>query len=328
MYLSENKENLPRFREKTAAAIIEFPNNKILLIKRKTIVFKGYWALPGGKVEVGETIEETVVREVKEETNLNVEIISKVGKYHEKGFHNGINYDYHPTCFLVKPIEGKIKKQEKEIEQIKLFKINEIPKRLAFKHSEMIKDYLQNKALTELADEIRECKKCRLYKTRIFAVPGEGSVRSKIIVCGQAPGRNEDKMGKPFIGRAGKLLNELLETIKLKREWLFITSTTKCFPPNNRSPKSDELEACKPFLEKQIKIIKPEIIITLGNFALQSILGKKHTISKLHGQLQTVNEKIIFPTFHPAAALRFPKIKTQMKEDFKKLERLLTKLEF
>jgi len=131
-----------KFSGRTTAAIIEFPNDKILLIKRATIPFKGYWALPGGKVDAGENVEQTVVREVKEETGLSGKIVKKIGEYHEDGIQDGVEYDFYPACFLVKPIGGKIKRQEKEIEQIKLFNINEIPERLAFVHKSMIKDYI------------------------------------------------------------------------------------------------------------------------------------------------------------------------------------------
>ena len=131
-----------RFSGKTVTAIIEFPNSQILLVKRGTVVFKGYWALPGGRVNVGETGEEAVAREVKEETGLSVRIVRKIGEYHENGVQDGIEYSYHPTCFLVKPIGGKIKRQEKEIEEVRLFNLNEVPKKLAFEHSNMIKDYI------------------------------------------------------------------------------------------------------------------------------------------------------------------------------------------
>jgi DNA polymerase len=325
--LEEEQGLTKKFIGKTATAIMEFPNNKILLIKRGTVVFRGYWGLPGGKVDAGETVEEAVLREVREETGLTVEIVSKIGEYHESGIQDGIEYDYYPTCFFVKRVEGKMRRQKGEIEQIKLFDLNEIPERLAFKHSAMIQDYLRTKGIIELDEEIRKCKKCRLHKTRTNAVPGEGPANAKIMICGQAPGRTEDEDGKPFMGRAGRFLNELLETIKLKRELLFITSPIKCFPPNNRPPKSDELKTCRPYLKKQISIVRPKIIIALGNYALQTLLGNKLTISQLHGRLQESNSIIIFPTFHPAAAIRFPKIKALTKEDFKQLKSLLTKLD-
>lgn len=131
-----------KFSGKTATAIVEFPNNKILLVKRATVIFKGYWALPGGKVGPGETVEHAVVREVKEETGLDVEIVRKVGEYHENGVQNGIEYDYYPSCFLVKPVGGNIRRQEKEIEDIRLVDLKNIPEKLAFEHSSMIEDYI------------------------------------------------------------------------------------------------------------------------------------------------------------------------------------------
>ena len=132
-----------KFSGKTVTAIIQFPDGKILLVKRGTVVFKGHWALPGGRVEVGENVEQAVVREVKEETGLSVEIVGRIGEYRETGVQDGIEYDYQPTCFSVKPVGGKIKRQEKEIEEVKLFSLDEIPARLAFEHSSMIRDYAQ-----------------------------------------------------------------------------------------------------------------------------------------------------------------------------------------
>ena len=134
-----------KFGGRTVAVIIEFPNNKILLVKRGTVVFKGYWALPGGRVDAGETVEETVVREVKEETGLDVRIVRKIGEYHESGVQDGIEYDYYPACFLVKPTRGELKRQEKEIEEIKLVDPENIPEKLAFEHSSMIRDYLNTR---------------------------------------------------------------------------------------------------------------------------------------------------------------------------------------
>ena len=130
-----------RFSGRTTAAILEFPNNEILLIKRATVPFKGFWALPGGRVDPGETVEETVVREVKEETGLNVKIVKRIGEYHKSGTQDGVIYDFYPACFLVKPMGGTIKRQESEIEDVKLFKLNEIPEKLAFEHARMIQDY-------------------------------------------------------------------------------------------------------------------------------------------------------------------------------------------
>ena len=131
-----------KYAGRTAAAIIPYSTDEILLIKRRTVPFSGYWALPGGRVDSGETVEQTIVREVKEETGLDVAIVRKVGEYHEKGEQGGFEYDYYPACFLVEVVGGEIKKQETEIEEIKLFSLNAVPEVLAFEHSQMVKDYV------------------------------------------------------------------------------------------------------------------------------------------------------------------------------------------
>jgi 8-oxo-dGTP diphosphatase len=135
---------MKKYTGKTSTAIIPFPENKILLIKRNTIPFKGYWALPGGRMDPGEIVEQTVVREVKEETGLDVTIVSKVGEYIEKGIKDDVEYEYYPTCFVVKPVGGEIKKQDSEIQEIKQFSLTDLPEPLAFEHNLMIKDYLKN----------------------------------------------------------------------------------------------------------------------------------------------------------------------------------------
>lgn len=131
-----------KYAGRTATAIIPFSPDKILLIKRRTVPFRGYWALPGGRVDPGETVEQTIVREVKEETGLDITVLSKVGDYHEQGVQDGVEYDYYPACFLVKVVGGEIRKQESEIEEVKLFSLNDIPATLAFEHAQMIKDFV------------------------------------------------------------------------------------------------------------------------------------------------------------------------------------------
>ena len=133
---------MKKYTGKTSTAIIPYPGNKILLIKRNTIPFKDYWALPGGRMEPNETVEQTIVREVREETGLDVTILGKIGEYVEKGVKDDVAYEYYPTCFLVKPEGGEIKKQDSEIEEIKLFNLNDLPKLLAFEHDQMLKDYI------------------------------------------------------------------------------------------------------------------------------------------------------------------------------------------
>lgn len=134
-----------KYSGRTATAIIEFPPEKILLIKRRTVPFKGYWALPGGRAEQGEEVEQTIVREVKEETGLDVVMVRKVGEYHEQGVQAGVEYDYYPACFLVKVVGGEIEKQQSEIEDIQLFSFDDIPKPLAFVHNQMVNDYLASR---------------------------------------------------------------------------------------------------------------------------------------------------------------------------------------
>jgi 8-oxo-dGTP diphosphatase len=136
---------MKKYSGRTATAIIEFPQHMILLIKRDTMPFKGYWALPGGRAEQGETVEQTIIREVKEETGLDVAIVRKIGEYHEQGTQDGVEYDYYPACFLVKVIGGEIKRQESEIQEIQLFNLTNIPERLAFVHNSMLNDYVAQK---------------------------------------------------------------------------------------------------------------------------------------------------------------------------------------
>ncbi len=131
-----------KFQGRTATAIILYPDNKILLIKRSTPPFIGYWALPGGRVEAGETVEQTVVREVKEETGVNVKIVRKVGEYHEQGTEGGQQYDYYPACFLARPAGGEITRQQSEIAEVKLFSLYQVPQVMAFVHADMIRDFV------------------------------------------------------------------------------------------------------------------------------------------------------------------------------------------
>ena len=131
-----------KYAGRTTTAIIPFPSDKILLIKRRTAPFVGYWALPGGRVDPGETVEQAIVREVKEETGLDIAVVRKIGEYHEQGVQGGAEYDYYPACFLVNVVGGKIRKQESEIEEAKLFSLDEVPAELAFEHGQMIKEFV------------------------------------------------------------------------------------------------------------------------------------------------------------------------------------------
>ena len=159
-------------------------------------------------------------------------------------------------------------------------------------------------------------------------VPGEGPVKAKIMIIGQAPGVEEDETGRPFVGRAGKFLNKLLKIAGLEREKIFITSPIKCFPPGNRKPTRKEIEACLPWLKKQIEIINPQKFILLGEVAFSVFFPKdakrpKQKLSNLRGKWVEKNGKFYFPTYHPAAGLRFPKIKKILERDFEKLKKII-----
>ncbi len=171
--------------------------------------------------------------------------------------------------------------------------------------------------LERLHKQIKECRKCGLWKTRRHAVPGEGNPHAEIMFIGQAPGRTEDATGRPFVGRAGKLLTELLEKNGIRRKDVFITSVIKCFPPRNRTPKAGEISACNPFIRKQIELIKPKTIVLLGNIAIKTILGDAGSLDKIHGKKISREGMTYIPTYHPAAAMRFPEIRKKLGMDFK-----------
>lgn len=178
------------------------------------------------------------------------------------------------------------------------------------------------RTLQSLHDEIKGCKKCPLHETRTNAVPGEGPVDAKVMFVGEAPGAKEDETGRPFVGRSGQILIKLIEGIGLSREEVFITSILKSRPPKNRTPKRAEKEACLPYLEKQIELINPKVIVLLGGVAISTLIGP-WKLSEAHGCFYDGNGRTYFMTYHPAAALRFPKFKDVMKRDFNILKKKL-----
>ena len=173
----------------------------------------------------------------------------------------------------------------------------------------------RRKQLQELDEVIRNCRLCPLHETRINAVPGEGSATSRVMFIGEAPGAREDASGRPFVGRSGELLISLIQEIGLSRETVFITSILKSRPPKNRKPTQVEISACRPYLERQIDIINPQVIVLLGGVAISSLVGP-WKVSEAHGKIYENDGRVYFMTYHPAAALRFPKIKAAMREDF------------
>lgn len=175
--------------------------------------------------------------------------------------------------------------------------------------------------LKEIQKEVDTCEKCRLHKSRTNTVFGSGDFEAEIMFIGEAPGRDEDLQGKPFVGRAGQLLTRIIESINLKREEVFITNILKCRPPDNRNPHPEEIFACEPFLIQQLNIIKPKIICALGTFAAQTLLKTEQPISSLRGRVHYYNQTKLIPTFHPAFLLRNEKHKRLTWEDMKLLRR-------
>jgi len=161
--------------------------------------------------------------------------------------------------------------------------------------------------LDEIGEKIRSCTRCHLSETRTNAVPGEGSPNSEILFVGEGPGEQEDKQGRPFVGRAGNKLTEILNSVAIDRKDVFITNVVKCRPPKNREPKPEESEACLPYLEAQIAEINPEIIVTLGNTATKALLNNDQGITKVRGTFYNWRGNIqVLPMYHPSYLLRYP----------------------
>ena len=177
-------------------------------------------------------------------------------------------------------------------------------------------------ALIELCKEISSCKRCDLHKYRTRAVPGEGPENADIMFIGEAPGWHEDQQGRPFVGPAGKYLEKLLATIGLKREQVYITNVVKDRPPGNRDPLPTEITACHQWLEQQIEIIRPRMIVTLGRYSMAMFFPGK-TISKIHGTASRKNNTIYFAMYHPAAALHQQSLHSVIEEDMLKIPVLL-----
>jgi uracil-DNA glycosylase family 4 len=172
--------------------------------------------------------------------------------------------------------------------------------------------------LQEVAKQVAVCEKCELHFSRKRAVPGEGPANSEIMFIGEGPGFYENEQGRPFVGQAGKLLEDLLAAIALKRENVFITNVVKCRPPGNRDPLPEELAACADYLDRQIEAMQPRIIVTLGRYSMAKFLPNAK-ISDVHGQAAWVRGRLVVPMYHPAAALHQPSLKPALEKDFMRL---------
>jgi len=180
--------------------------------------------------------------------------------------------------------------------------------------------------LAEVAERVRVCRKCGLWREAMQGVPGEGDPEAEVMFIGEGPGFNEDRSGRPFVGQAGKLLEQLLSTIGVQRRKVFIANVVKHRPPNNRDPLPVEMEACGAYLDEQIRVIEPRVIVTFGRFSLNKFLPGEY-ISQVHGLARYVNWKgrkiTVLPMYHPAAALRNGAAMIQLRQDFKKIPGLL-----
>lgn len=185
--------------------------------------------------------------------------------------------------------------------------------------------------LENIRSSVLSCKKCRLSEDRINAVPGEGNPNADIMFIGEGPGKSEDKKGAPFVGAAGKFLDELLAEIGMKRSDVFITNVVKCRPPGNRDPQDDEIAVCWPYLEQQVRQIKPKLIVTLGRHAMNRFLPDLK-ISQAHGQVKEykgvgTKKQVYFPMYHPAVALYNGSYRELLKEDMRKIPKLLSMIQ-
>ena len=180
--------------------------------------------------------------------------------------------------------------------------------------------------LNDYCDKIKNCALCGLHKTRTKFVFGEGDPHAKLMFIGEAPGADEDLQGRPFVGKAGQLLTKIIEAIKFKREEVFIANILKCRPPDNRPPEPEEAEKCFPYLARQIELVKPLIICTLGNPSTQNILNTKEGITKLRGKIFDYKGIMVIPIYHPSALLRNPLLKDDTWKDVKFLRSQYDKL--
>ncbi len=176
----------------------------------------------------------------------------------------------------------------------------------------------REESLKKVAAEVAGCQRCQLSFSRKKAVPGEGPFNAEVMFIGEGPGFYENEQGRPFVGAAGKFLDELLQRAGLKRESVFITNVVKCRPPGNRDPLPEELAACNAYLERQIEVIDPCVIVTLGRYSMARFISNVR-ISDVHGKARWINNRLIVPMFHPAAALHQPSLKGAVLEDFSRL---------
>ncbi len=177
--------------------------------------------------------------------------------------------------------------------------------------------------LEEMARRVANCRRCRLCEGRTQVVFGVGDPRARLMFIGEGPGQEEDRLGEPFVGRAGKLLDAMLRAMGFPRREVYIANVVKCRPPGNRDPQDDEVAACRPFLERQVELVNPEVIVTLGRVAARHLLGRTEAMRELRGRWVNWRGRRVLPTYHPAFLLRTPSAKAEAWRDLKEVRRAL-----
>lgn len=271
----------------------------------------------------------------KEETKILTDTINYLKFYKENSnyaiFESEIKRSGSPLIFSGKAGEKKImhadslkktdhkKVKEDTVGEPKVKQENVISIKESLKETAMSlikEDWMESDSFEKFADAIKDCPKCKLLaRTRKQVVFGAGNPNADVVVVGEAPGADEDEQGKPFIGRAGKLLTDILKAINFSREEIFICNILKCRPPENRNPLPDEIANCEPYLFKQLEMIKPKLILAVGTFAAQTLLQTKEPLGKLRGKFHIYNGIKMMVTYHPAALLRNPNWKKPTWED-------------
>ncbi len=288
----------------------------------------GDYGFPKGHIEKGETPEIAAMREIKEESNLEPEMVYGFSEVIEYFFQEKGEKIHKWAKFFLAESEGKnvrISSEHKAFEWVDYAKAISM---VRFKNSKDLLshayDYIRRKEIMSKINERYGALPVRKKDWELSRklVPGEGPLNAKIVILGQAPGAEEDKQGRPFVGRSGELLNKMLKNAGIKREKAYILSVVQFFPPKNRLPTKEEVAACMPFLMMQLSIINPEGIILLGNIASNAMLGDG-SVEKNHGRIIEIDGRKFLVTFHPAAALRSKTRIPKIEEDLKKFKEAL-----
>lgn len=296
--------------------------NYLLLIKEN-----GDYDIPKGHIEKGENAHQAALRETKEESGLTVETkpyFSEVNKYF---FYVGKKKIFKQAKFFIAESKTKSVKISHEHKGHEWVDYETAIKKIKYKNlrelMSKVNEYVKRMgAMEEVNRRYSKLPKSNDWKLSERLVPGEGRLDAKIMAIGQAPGDNEDKQRRPFIGRSGQLLNKLFKEVKLKREDIYITSVVQFFPPKNRMPSPKEIEICKPFLDEQISIVKPKYMILLGSLSSRTVADIGEVL-KNHGTIKEIGGIKCLITLHPAAVLRFPENYELVLQDLKKLKAIM-----